>query len=780
MKPLPSMSNNDPAASSVVKAYADTQAPHWSDGILLLVRISLYLAFVIVMTTSAFTSRAGPDSYFMFNAAKQLYITDDFAKIASRFDAVMYIYDVIATRSILDNTRQNHHVNPGMLRGEFGLSMGSLRGFSTLRLRQQKVRMGCTQYAQTRSFGPCFPPLTEATIDKSPFVGSVTNRTYKYTESKVSQKIRGRVPNMEYEAGGHVLYFDFNIMMMMMFANPNSTTGGFLTDEIAKTDAGFLSNDAAATIVRTGLTADLLADEWVNGSTRVLFADMSVMQSNGDFSIFASLNFIFEFPHSGGCIPSFQMLPFVLYPEMQVERKVVFAILCLLVFIEIVVQSCQLYRRRGSGPCVACGPIPSLVGTAWYSCMQCGTKYDRFKESFCPNEECGLPAQDWEHTCVVRGILLFGWNWILVINAMLCAVSESFFSSVRQDMFDSITAFMDWKAEYDRNARTGQLQTLPPYTEFAPLQITTASAFAMLALNVMISFMALYFFLRHIEIFGRFLRLFSAGATLLASFTLTFSVAFFGFAITMYLTLASQTENFQTLEGSVQGTFRLLLGDLSLNDLFSDAPWLIIIMYFFFGIMYIFIALNVFISIVTNAYEVAMERTPDDKDANGLRLLLRKVRGLDSTMSSLMEERRASRQPSEGDVVVETPNPLKAEFPQEADRLAQLEVDVARLNDHVKKQNDFIQARSFPPDQLAELARLIASELSKEAGFAQHQSPKAAVVVSSVNGSLSPRPFSETIGDRVWRESNLEGWSKQAKLDDEIIEPHIERPHFPL
>ena len=715
------MSNDGPDASSVVKAYADTQAPHWSDGILLLVRISLYLAFVIVMTTSAFTSRAGPDSYFMFNAAKQLYITDDFAKIASRFDAVMYISNVIAPRNLLDFTHQNHHVNPGILRGEFGVSMGSLRGFSTLRLRQQKVRMGCTQYAQTRPFGPCFPPLTETTIDKSPFVGPVTNRTYKYTESKVSQKIRGRVPNMEYEAGGHVHYFEPNIMMPLMFANPNSTTGGFLTDEIAKTDAGFLSNDAAATIARTALTADLLADEWVNGSTRVLFADMSVMQSNGDFSIFASLNFIFEFPHSGGCIPSFQMLPFVLYPEMQVERKVVFAILGLLVFIEIVVQSCQLYRRRGSGPCVACGPIRSLKGTAWYSCMQCGTKYDRFKESFCPNEECGLPAQDWKHTCVVRGILLFGWNWILVINVMLCAVSESFFSSVRQDMLDSITAL----AEYDPSARVGQIQSLPPYTEFAPLQITTASAFAILALNVMITFMALYFFLRHIEIFGRFLRLFSTGATLLASFTLTFSVAFFGFAITMYLSLASQTENFQTLEGSIQGTFRLLNGDLSLHDLFSDAPWLIILLYFLFGIVYIFIALNVFISIVTNSYETAMQRTPDDKDANGLRLLLRKVRGLDLTTASLLEGKLYSPK-----------NPIPFPLGPTSPVLAFDREERGAVVPHSLGLG--IEAGCIlPPDRLSELARQL-SEIAFELSKAQHRSPKATVGVQTENGSLSP------------------------------------------
>ena len=71
----------------------------------------------------------------------------------------------------------------------------------------------------------------------------------------------------------------------------------------------------------------------------------------------------------------------------------------------------------------------------------------------------------------------------------------------------------------------------------------------------------------------------------------------------------------------------MLLGQLGANDIIAQETWLLMILYFSFSILCVIIALNVFIAIVSMAYEEAIEAVPDDHINNAVHMLVCKIRG---------------------------------------------------------------------------------------------------------------------------------------------------------
>eukprot|EP00760_Papus_ankaliazontas_P014606 PhM_4_TR16116/c0_g1_i2/m.88418 len=607
---------------SLLRDAAKFQTPHPHDAVVFIISLILYVVFLTLLTMACFEDRSTVESQLMVSAVRKAWLnTDDLDKVTSRSDTLNYIHTQLITPLFLDTMQRNHvPISLNILQSsDFNLlGFGALRMLSTMRLRQVRVKRGCHQ--QIKLFGECIPAYGGVEdINKTTFVGKVTKRNYTFQEAADSASFfQGHIPNTFYPASGHVVEADLFTFNILAFLKLNQTKQSFLTNEEARE-------------ITKSFTDTLIADDWLDESVRVLFAEVSFLQSHREVPMLASAIMMFEFPSSGGMIPTVFIIPFNIHENMTSLHIGLIVALSLNVLFQIGTILRSFIRRPTCVLCVLANHsnYSRLHRTPWYECIRCCSYYDCTSREVCPT--CEYPRADWWHVCFLRGQIFRARTMILAINAGLVVATEVMISDVRDEVALVFEAMQTWQRRYMEEVLSGRAESapFPPYSNFGPQQNTMSKVFAMSAVNVMISFLALYTYLVHIEAIGQFLRLFSAGASMICNFTLCFSVAFFGFAATAYLACGTLSDPFSSLDRAVISTFRLLTGDLGFEEMQSDEPVLAILLYIIFGVAYMFIGLNVFIAIVSKAHEVATDTVPDDRIANAFRLLFRQATAVD-------------------------------------------------------------------------------------------------------------------------------------------------------
>eukprot|EP00759_Apiculatamorpha_spiralis_P021946 PhF_6_TR26384/c0_g1_i3/m.38066 len=316
----------------------ELQQPKVWKGIFFLYGFFVYVCLTLCFALSAYDDRNAEDTYYMYDAVKRALITDDFANIKSRTEAVTYISENVASvlfRDLLFGDSAKLVVSEPTQ-----VVMTSLTIMSTARVRQLKVREGCQQASFTKPFGGCIPPFSEDTMDTAPFIGTATQTVYNYTESEFpNNKLTGRLSTAQYPLGGHVMEIDiiqaFGTITALTILNNNSTTPLFTnTLDIAK--AG----------MRLVFLDPVLNDNWVRSTTRFLACELSLMMNHGSRPIFGGAIVMFEFPTSGGCLPSFQMVPFTPGETMSSYHVAVIVFMSLVGVQQIVTIVARFARRK--------------------------------------------------------------------------------------------------------------------------------------------------------------------------------------------------------------------------------------------------------------------------------------------------------------------------------------------------------------------------------------------------------------------------------------------------
>eukprot|EP00759_Apiculatamorpha_spiralis_P047495 PhF_6_TR43145/c0_g1_i2/m.66030 len=590
---IPGMGTEWPAMKTARLA----QQPKRWRGFLFLYEFLVYIAVTITFMLSAFDDRNAETTFMMYKAVKTAFINDDFDNVKTRTQALRYVSDNVASVIFHDVLFKEGGIKKPSPSSSV---LTSLTLISTARLRQLKVKPGCEQSKISRNLGTCFPAYSDTVLDKSPFIGAKTRTIYNFTESdSETDYLEGQLSGVQYSLGGHL--YEFNLIPSVGAIGRASTNyTGF--DTLGITQEVLRQNDLQM----------LLDDDWIQNSTRFLACEVSLMMNNGPRPVYGAAIVMFEFPISGGCLPTFQMVPFTPGEDTSPYHMAVMVLMSAVIINRLIMIVARALRKRPCAVCLMNKNRHALKDQRWYECSKCRYTFDRLTENrVC--QECQCKVEHWLHTCG-KGTFFTTWTYLLIAQFGLMMLTETLMSMVRTQLGVILDRFSTWVVAGSSGS--------PPYSNFVALQSLYIKAILFLSINVVLSTFGVFNYLRHFDIFGKYLRLFSTGAGLLLSFTLTFSIPFIGFSIAMHAVCGALTGGFQSIPYSIVQTFSMLKGDMQLKDMTSDNTILLILFYMIFGVMYIFIGLNVFISIVGQSYDAALKHSPDDVYYNSLMLLV--------------------------------------------------------------------------------------------------------------------------------------------------------------
>jgi len=495
----------------------------------------------------------------------------------------------------------------------------SLRPITNVNMRLLRVKPGCDRPKEVKG-GHCLPEFTMDSIDKTPFhLQFGDNKTANYFESinvtyeeshekdQYFRTIEGL--NIDYPLGGHQFQFPvLNIVPLIL--------------DFAKAVQKFPWDEE---VLMQGCRYALkgLFEEHFALPTRAIFIEIAVMAGDMKDPILGNVNVIFEFPPEGGCVPSFRFLPFS-YRSLGGQEYFLIALSGCMV---LAIMVTAVYRKvKGAsligGQCVVCivnHRRSLLKDRDWYSCRGCDAAFDRLQQAVCP--QCGAPVQHWEHYCFWKGTILKIQNILYLAQFGLLVVGFSLFSTVSTEVniyFDKIDA---WKA------LAKDPTVYPPKGNFLRIQNFVQSAYMLAACNVLITFSILYTFITRIPGLSVYLRIFSFGAVQLTTFTLWFSVGFFGYTLALHLVMSTKSKAFATYEDAIVSVFRMLIMEYPFDDLKADDKSFGATVFILWGLLAVIIALNVFIAIICEAYQQAKEHNPDDRMQQSFKLLWQKVTG---------------------------------------------------------------------------------------------------------------------------------------------------------
>eukprot|EP00759_Apiculatamorpha_spiralis_P023217 PhF_6_TR27120/c0_g1_i2/m.39521 len=611
-----SMMYLSPTHEAIETTGRDAQKPSLQKAAIFIIEFTAYAIFTICIIICSIEDRNAQDSHLMYRSTQQAIITPshaDFVAARTPYDALRYISDFIAAVVLMDFVAPNGHSLTNASNVD-NFVLNSLTLMSTVRIRQLRVKTGCDLVGNTELLNLCVPPFSMDVLDTSPIVGKRSGKVYPYAppDDSLSAQINGNVgSDVNYPLGGHQVEYDIETIRNALDRSVANGTGTITLEYIRNITYQF--------------TSQWILDDWTNPTTRALFAEFSLMMNHGPRPTYGAAIVMFEFPPSGGCVATYQMVPFSPGTTITAAHLASIVSLCIVVLRRVVKIGVALNDSRKGRPCCPClqwSHFDELVDQRWYSCQHCKARFDRLTyDKECP--ECERPVEHWSHICVRHNVFNV-WTGMLTLQFVLLILCEVTTAAVRTDVSSMIAKFDQWLVEGGGASSNGN--TTPPYVNFLPSQINSSNAVTMLAINVILASFGIFNYLAHFELFQKFLRLFSAGAYLLMAFTLTFSIPFVGFAVATHAIVGAYTEGFQTIQASIVMTFGILKGDIQLNDMNSETAWLLIVIYFVFGVLYVFIALNVFISIVSQSYEVALQHTPDDVYVNSIALFVAVVR----------------------------------------------------------------------------------------------------------------------------------------------------------
>eukprot|EP00759_Apiculatamorpha_spiralis_P047946 PhF_6_TR43379/c0_g1_i1/m.66553/K04986/PKD2; polycystin 2 len=482
-------------------------------------------------------------------------------------------------------------------------AFGAYNLLSPLRLRQMRMAEGSGCPSRPKKFDvlPCIPDFDPGRIYTG-FMNMITTLwirpvSFEYRKAPISSSIRGVMQDstgasLYYPNEGHIYYPDINasvhlldalswsramvINLRALAANLTFTADivASILEELRTTDDDLLQ---ASTI---GLI-DLLAGPegyqqnnnpfapkqkaFLSEYTRVLFVEMDVLNANRNNPSAASVILMFEFSPYGGVYVSFKIQPFTYIFEATPLDYGVIVLMVLWLVTHVIVAVVKI-RDESTGD-------DKEITTVWTYLRGC-----------CTHETCML----------ITNLSLFS-HYVRMCNYLQGPIQEK------------VDNYLTWKTHPN-------LGPAPPFPDFGDIYADLDSLYTLAAVILLFAATNVIWFLGTYEIFGRYIRLASAGFGLLASFSVLFLIAVVFFAMCMHLQLAPRVDGFEDVGQSILSTFRMLVGDMPFDikkDDIANVPTFAMVSYVCFTVLYMWIALNVFIAIVSKAHELALESAPD-------------------------------------------------------------------------------------------------------------------------------------------------------------------------
>eukprot|EP00760_Papus_ankaliazontas_P031303 PhM_4_TR5230/c0_g1_i3/m.786 len=591
---------------------ATLQEPSRATALYAIIKLVGYVIFLGILTASVLSDRVTNHSYFLYSSISNALAEDTYGGVNSKEAAVEYIRDVVAVKFLDGYTEWE-----GTLVLSEPRIFSSLIPLSTIRLRQQQVVPGCSRDAWQDAYSPCHPPIVEnnpwdttGEIRKSVLPGTFPHPNVgvyntpqslcpfkEMCETEQSADISSTsAPPVPVPPGGYI--YDMNLTWALERMK-----------EIASKKNNTLEESDFQTIAAEAYNW-ILETSWISQDTRILIVEFTMVTANFERPFYVMPTIAFHFPAAGGVNKAFDVLPLLLSSSASVLEIALVALSCVILF-----MYCARIVKRAlmPVPCVKCIMFryrEYLVGKAWYKCVEptCPASFDRRITDNCPN--CGTAERQWMHTCF--------WGAIRDINMGQTVVNMGLLLGAFFIRLQVRNAFQERVDVLEKGIGT--------FLDLRPIQQRMSLTFSLNAVNLILTFFGLLTHVRHFESFGKYLRLFGHGAVMVLTFLATFGVAFVGFSIAMHLSFGSQGNNFEDINGSMLNAFRIMLGDMGFGDLAGDSVVLNYFLYTVFCVTVIIVALNVFVSIVTFAFQEATRLKPDNIVRNSFFLIKRDIK----------------------------------------------------------------------------------------------------------------------------------------------------------
>jgi len=154
------------------------------------------------------------------------------------------------------------------------------------------------------------------------------------------------------------------------------------------------------------------------------------------------------------------------------------------------------------------------------------------------------------------------------------------------------------------------------FLDFWPATRLAVTAVAVQAMNIFLSWFKLIQFLSIAPTFAVLNDTIARSAAGVGSFTMIFSVLLFGFAMSHGMVFGGRLEGFATLGATTFTLLRSLLGDFNFDDMQSGHSTMGPLFFVVFIVLCVFIVMNMFIAIISDAYSETKEAAKRKPDVN--------------------------------------------------------------------------------------------------------------------------------------------------------------------
>eukprot|EP00736_Rhodelphis_marinus_P006127 Rmarinus@m.17856 len=538
----------------------------------MVVEATIYVLFLFVFTLAIFFSRDSEMAFVMRDRLKSLYVGRDFL-----VDGGIKNYDEITTvedyyhwvRSVFipatfEESFPDTYNTP--LRDSYIYGVSRILGL----IRWRQSRMGkesCHIHSgwADQFNDVCVQALDAASVNKDSY-GGPNNDAYTWWSSD--------------EAGGVAFYGLLGYIPM----------SGFVVD-VAGTNETY-----AAEVVLS-----MEENEYVDLMTRAILIDFGVY--NAQANLYGDIRFLFEFPPSGGVMPSYRLRILNLH---RYDGSLGLAILTLelLTYLFVVYYSVievgefreawhraedlkSHVRRLGFRPRFFERVPKPAIREALAAKLRSG-QIEEYRDTVAAlTDDVNLKAC----TSVLPTVLKFYWkDWGSILDSLNLAL---FYASGALRILTVVE--VETRDFYRGRDHYVDIQVASEYLQMEAWVNAT---------NAFLSWFKIFKYLSISTRMSQLIRTLSEGATEIGYFLFVFAVIFLSFAISGSVAFGVDVEDFRSVGNSVVALFRgLTEGQLQFESLYHSNRVLGPIYYFLFFILAFFVLINIFIAIINRSYE---------------------------------------------------------------------------------------------------------------------------------------------------------------------------------
>lgn len=354
-------------------------------------------------------------------------------------------------------------------------------------------------------------------------------------------------------------------------------------------------------------------NRWIDLQTRAIIIEFLVYDASVE--LLAAAQLTSSIAPTGGWVNMVSVKPMPTFELQSTSSKVVLlAEIGLVVFVLVYVlaefaefRRFYIVKKTRCGRCQVQRVLNGETTEQKIICIECSRVYNPFRLAECPL--CGRETQVDTHMCW-KGYFTDFWNWLDIINQVfflyLFGSRLKMRFTMRNLAFDRGDAFV---ILYPLAWHAGFINWLN-------------------AVNALLCFAKVFKFIGKFKALSALIRTLAKGAKTLAWFTVLFVIVWFGYAFAFHLAFGADVGGCKDWTASMMYTFLALLGDFDYYELRRSQRVLSIILFVTFMVIFVLILTNVFISIVTEAFDEAKEDIRSGKDdyiGSSLNLLLHEI-----------------------------------------------------------------------------------------------------------------------------------------------------------